>query len=489
MSLKEINFSCRLPLLVLFISAAIWLLICSTLTLIASLKFHSPTFLADISSLTYGRVRPAASNAMLYGFCLQAGFGVALWLLAHLGRTPLAGRGLATLGAALWNLGVTIGVAGVLGGDSTGFDTLEMPRYAVVIMFLGYLVLGLWGVTTFHRRAQHTLFVSQWFVFTALFWFPWIYTTAEMLLVARPVRGVAQAVIMWWYADNLLVVWLGLVGLATVFYLVPKLLKVELHSHYLALLTYWMLILFGSWGGVPGGAPVPAWLPALSAAATVLMIIPLIAVTANIYATTQQIVPKTPYLPGMAPYFPALDARRLIVSNSIRFLLFGVFSFFIAGVMRITSVLAEPKPMLRFTWFDFAQNQLQIYGFFAMIMFGAIYFILPQLTDTEFPRPKLIRAHFWVAALGIGLLVVPLAIGGIIQGFQLMNPTIAPLAVTANTLHFLRVSTLGDLLILAGHVIFLVNLAGWASGFYRARATAAYAVLTTDLFNPAEARP
>ena len=62
----------------------------------------------------------------------------------------------------------------------------------------------------------------------------------------------AQAVIAWWYSDNLLVVWLGLVGLAAVFYFVPKLTRRELHSRYLALLTFWMLILFGSWGGIPG---------------------------------------------------------------------------------------------------------------------------------------------------------------------------------------------------------------------------------------------
>src|SRR5438034_7058519 len=82
----EIDASCRLPLLVLFVSAAVWLVIGSAFALVASIKFHSPDFLADCSYLTYGRVRPASTNAMLYGFCLQAGLSVVLWMVARLGR-------------------------------------------------------------------------------------------------------------------------------------------------------------------------------------------------------------------------------------------------------------------------------------------------------------------------------------------------------------------------------------------------------------------
>src|SRR6516225_4347609 len=76
----DIAFSCRLPLLFLFISAAIWLVIASAFGLLASLKFHSPQLLADCPWLTYGRVWPAFINAVLYGFCLQAGLAVTLWV-------------------------------------------------------------------------------------------------------------------------------------------------------------------------------------------------------------------------------------------------------------------------------------------------------------------------------------------------------------------------------------------------------------------------
>src|ERR1051326_8752832 len=212
---SEIDFSCRVPLLVMFVSAAIWLIIASVLGLIASIKFHSPGFLANLAPLTYGRVRPAATDSMLYGFGLQAGLGVALWLLARLGRTTLAQRYFVTIGASLWNLGVTLGVLAVLNGDSSGFENLEMPLYAVLLVFIVYVLIGICGLITLHERRERPLFVSQWFVLTALFWFPWIYSTANLLLLHYPVRGVTQAVIAWWYAQNLAWVWLALVGLAS----------------------------------------------------------------------------------------------------------------------------------------------------------------------------------------------------------------------------------------------------------------------------------
>src|SRR5215469_12793643 len=80
-TLAELNFSCRLPLLVLFISGAIWLVIGSIFSLIGSIKFHAPGFMGNQAWLSYGRVHPAYTNSVLYGFCLQAGFGVLLWLL------------------------------------------------------------------------------------------------------------------------------------------------------------------------------------------------------------------------------------------------------------------------------------------------------------------------------------------------------------------------------------------------------------------------
>jgi cytochrome c oxidase cbb3-type subunit 1 len=467
----EIDSSCRLPLVALFLSAAVWLLIASTLGLIASIKFHAPGFLADCAWLTYGRVRPAGANAMLYGFCMQAGLGVAVWMLARLGHTTLAVPWMVLVGALCWNLGVAAGLLGILTGGSTGFENLEMPAYAASLVFLGYLVMVFWGMLTFHQRRERQLYVSQWFLFAALFWFPWIYSTANLLLLpGSQVRGMAQAVIAWWYSGNLLVVWLGLVGLAAVFYFVPKLTSRELHSRYLALLTFWLLILFGSWDGIPASAPVPAWMPVLSAVATVLGVIPVVAVALNVRGTLEG------------------KCSKLMAHPPLRFIGFGVIAFMVAGLASAATAFAAINQVTRFTWFTAACGLLNSYGFFAMVMFGAIYYIVPQLTGTGFPSAKLVRAHFWTAATGVLLFVVPLAVGGIAQGLKLQHADIPFTDIARGTLPFLRVSTLGDLLMALGHLMFLANLAGLVFRFYRARAVSAWAEATAEI-KTAEAMP
>ncbi|HKI69003.1 MAG TPA: cbb3-type cytochrome c oxidase subunit I, partial [Verrucomicrobiae bacterium] len=242
----ETDASCRWPLFALFLGGAIWLLVASGFGMIASIKFHAPGFLADDGLLTYGRVHPAAFNALVYGFCLPAGFGVGLWLMARLGQVRLLHPFLTFLGAIFWHVGVLVGLAGILEGDATGFPGLDMPRYAAVPMFAGSLLIALCAALTLYERRERTLFPAQWFVFAGLLWFPWIYSSANLVLLFFPARGVVQSSVHWWYLNNLTVVWLSLMGLAATFYFVSKLTDRPLHSRYLALFTFWGFILLGS---------------------------------------------------------------------------------------------------------------------------------------------------------------------------------------------------------------------------------------------------
>jgi cytochrome c oxidase cbb3-type subunit I len=442
-SAAEIDCSCCIPLLALFGGAALWLVIGAVLALLASIKFHAPDFLANCACLTYGRMQPAADDALLYGFCLPAGLGVALWLLARLGGTPLRGAIVPIVAANLWHLGVTVGLVAILIGDSTGFSWLEFPRGGSVPIFFAYLLLALWGIMIFAGRRERTLYPSQWFLVAALFWFPWIYSSANLFLLTSPVRGVAQAVIGWWFADNLLVVWTGLVGLGVAFYFLPKITARPLQSHYLALFAFWTFILFATWCGIPPGAPVPAWMPTLSAVAAAWLLVPLLAVFLAVWQTVRGSVKSS----WNNPTFCFIGS--------------GIDAFLLSGLMLMAMACPEINRLTNFTWFGPAETQLRLYGFFAMTMFGAVYYILPRAVGLEFPFPKLARAHFWLSLAGIALLVVPLAIGGIVQGWKLQHPdTIAFADTTKAMLPFLRVSTLGLLAMLLGNLLFFANVMG-----------------------------
>ena len=467
----ESDASCRAPVLVLFVSAALWLALGSVFSLIASIKFHAPAFLAGSDWLTYGRVLPAGTNALLYGFALPAGLGVALWLLARLGRTTLAWPGLVIVAALFWDFGVATGLLGILGGDTTGFAWVEMPRYAWPLLFTAYLGIGVSALLTFYRRRASDLYVSQWFLLAALFWFPWIYSTANVLLTCVPVRGVVQAAVAWWFANNLGTVCLGFFGLAAIFYFLPKLTGRPLHSLYLAMFAFWTLALFGSWIGVAPGSPLPAWMPAVSTAGAVLCLIPLLAVAVNCGHTL------------------AGETLRWKSDTSFAFILFGAAAWAVAGLLAAVTAIPEVSAITHFTWLERAQSQLFVFGFFAMTMFGAIYHIVPRLVPGGALCPKMMRLHFWCAALGTIALVIPLAVGGVVQGFALNQPDTAFTDTMKLTLPYLRVSTLGDLLMVVGNVTLVVNFGYLLGNCCRASCVPAWKAVTTRPPQPAGATP
>src|SRR2546425_8202214 len=125
-----IDASTRVPVLMFYTSAIVWLLIGTFLAGFTSFKLHAPDLFSGISFLTWGRVRPAHMNVMVYGWASMAGMGSAIWLMARLCRTTLRHPLLLVTGAAFWNLGVLLGVGGILAGDSTGYEWLEFSRYA-----------------------------------------------------------------------------------------------------------------------------------------------------------------------------------------------------------------------------------------------------------------------------------------------------------------------------------------------------------------------
>ncbi len=240
-------------------------------------------------------------------------------------------------------------------------------------------------------------------------------------------------------------------------------------------------MLLGSWGGIPNSASVPAWLPTISSVATILMIIPAIAIGLNIYATTRLVFPK-PFFPEPSP---AEEGRSEEAPMVLNFLSVGLIAFLAFSALNANAAIGE-RPLFflfaadvtDFTWFIPAKNFLNTYGFFAMAMFGAVYYIVPVLFPDEKLCPKLVRIHFFFAVGGIIFTFLPLAIGGLVQGFRLQNATVDFPHILKGTLPFLRAATLGDLLLLGGHAVFVLNVSGLVIRSYRARALRAYAAAT-----------
>jgi cytochrome c oxidase cbb3-type subunit I len=440
-SAREIDLSCRPPLMLFFGSGLVWLFIGTVLALIASIKLHRPGFLGNVPWLTYGRVEPAAANAIVYGFAVPCALGALLWIMCRLGNVRLLFQATLCVAGMIWNLALTAGFLGILAGASTGYEWFELPKFATAIMFVAYLMIGVCAVVNFHFRRQRVLYPSQWYFLGALFWFAWIYSAANLLLLVVPVRGVFQNVVNAWYVTNLTDLWFTSVALAIIFYFLPKLIDRPLYSSLLAAFGFWTLAFLVQWTGLTRliSGPVPAWMVSVGIAANGLMLVPLIAVAINWYLTA------------------AGRVRVLRQSDTGRFIWFAAISYIVAAAAQILLGLRETSEVTHFTYAEVARTQLLLHGFVAMALFGAIYYIVPRVTEIQWPAPGTVRRHFTCYAVGATLVFVGLGGGGVLQGFRMNQSTVDFVSVIRKTIPFMGISTLGILLLLIGEFFLLKN--------------------------------
>jgi len=328
-----IDASTRVPVLMFYTSAIAWLIVGTVLAMVVSFKLHSPDLLGGISFLTWGRLRPAHMNVMVYGWASMAGMGTAVWLMARLCRATLRFPLLLAAGAAFWNLGVLIGVGAILLGDSTGFQWLEFPRYVSVILFVAYTLMASWAVLMFRYRRGDQIYITQWYLLGAFLWFPWLYAAGQLMLFVVPVQGVLQSAVTWWYANNLLFLWFGAIALGTAYYMIPKVIGRPVYSYHLATIGFWTYALFSSWTGMTRlvDGPFPAWMITASIAATILTMIPVATVGLNHHLTMQG-------------YFPLLR-----YSPTLRFTVFGAMSYTVFSVIGVLISLRSVASYVNFT--------------------------------------------------------------------------------------------------------------------------------------------
>ncbi len=441
-----IDASTRGPVLVFFAGSVFWLIAGTILAMLASIKLHTPEFLDQASWLTFGRVRPAHLNTMIYGWASQAGIGVLLWLMARLGNTTLSNGRLLIAAAAIWNLGVVIGTFGILSGESTSIEWLEFPAIAPPLFAAAFALVAVWALMMFRARKRGHIYVSQWYLFGAVFWFPWLYTAANLLLIYNPISGVSQAAVYWWFAHNFLGLWLTPIGLGAAYYLIPKVLGRPIYSYYLSMLGFWSLALFYNWAGVHHliGGPLPAWLITVSIVGSVMMLIPVITVAINHHMT-------------MVGNFSALR-----YSPTLRFVVFGAMCYTAVSVQGSLQSLRTINEVTHFTHYTVAHAHLGVYGFFTMIMFGSMYYIVPRLTGWEWNSAWLIRIHFWTTAVGMAIYFLALTWGGWWQGIALNDPDIPFLEIVQYTLPYLQYRSWAGGLMAIGHIaftsLFVMNL-------------------------------
>jgi cytochrome c oxidase cbb3-type subunit 1 len=417
-----IDQSARGPVLTFFSTGIFWLLVAVVLGYMTSKKLHVPGYIPGPEFLyhwlgvhkyiaafwepfTYGRLLPAYNIALIYGWCSLVGMGVATWLIGRLTRVAMQAPGILQFGAWFWNVGVAAGVVTVLCGYNSGLEYFEMHRAARACMFIGYLLIGIWGLILFRYKRTPAPYITVSYLVAAWFLFPWFFGTTDAL-THMAMNGVMKNVVNAWYQGALFNLWLGCLGLGAAYYFIPKIIDRPIYSYNLAKIGFWSWIFLGGLTAMTklSGGPVPAYLITISVAASILLIVPIATVMTNFARTMHGQTGKMAYSP------------------TLRFVYVGTVFFAIAASLQVISALRSVSSYLLLTTFAQGQMHAMVIGFFSMVMFGSIYYITPRLVGCEWLSRTFIRIHFLGTAYGGGIIIALLLIGGIETGFTLNSP-------------------------------------------------------------------
>jgi cytochrome c oxidase cbb3-type subunit 1 len=378
-------------------------------------------------------------NTVVFGFVSLAGAGMVIWLTGRLCRTHIRWTGLLYVSVIIWNLGLLLGTALVLAGYSEGMEWLEFPLIAVVPVALGFVLFAASILKTFANRSVEHIYISLWYILASLVWFPILYVIGN----GRFYQGVSQAAMNWWFAHNLLTVWVTPLGLAGAYYFIPKVIGRPIYSYYLGLLGFWSFALFYNWNGLHHlvGGPVPTWAVSISIVASLLMFIPVITVAVNHHMTA----------------FGNLKLVRY--SPTLRFVVFGAMSYTVVSLQGSLEATRTMQEIVHFTHYTVGHAHLGVYSFASMILFGAMYYILPRIAKWEWPYPALIKVHFWLTAVGVLLYFVAMEVGGWLQGMAMVNGAVPFIDSVIVTRPWLWGRSIGGVMMTIGNILFAYHFA------------------------------
>ena len=428
------------PVSVLIGSAVLWLVLGSTFGLIASLKLHLPDWLDTQPWLTFGRVRTLHLTLVIYGWLSLAGIAIATWVTPRIFHAPLRWPRLVIAGAALWNGGVAAGAVAIAAGWTDGQEWLEIPWQIDGLLAVGGALCAIPLIRTALTRNVDHIYVSGWYFLAALSWFPALFVIANF---PGLFTGAEQATVNWWFAHNVLGLWLTPLGLGGAYYFIPKIIGKPIYSYALSLLGFWALALFYSQVGIHHliGGPVPTWVVTLSIVQSMMMLVPVVAVAINQHVVV------------------ARNLWAFRASFPLRFISLGAVMYTLASVEGSLEALRSINTVTHFTQFTIGHAHLGAYGFTSFVFFGCIYYMLPRITGRRWPFPRLIAAHFWLVVGGFVLYFVALSIGGWLEGEAMLDAT-QPFSASVILLRpFLEGRSVGGALMTLGHLLFALNVA------------------------------
>lgn len=389
-----------------FINATIfWGLIGMSVGLLLAFLFLFPNLTDGIPWLSFGRLRPLHTNAVIFAFVGNAIFAGVYYSSQRLLKARMWSNFLSNLNFWGWQA-IIVGAAITLPlGYTTSKEYAELEWPFDIAIAVIWVAFGINLIMTMVKRRQRHLYVALWFYLGT-----WV-TVAVLHIVnsmAIPVTvlksysmyaGVQDALVQWWYGHNAVAFFLTTPFLGLMYYFVPKAANRPVYSYRLSIVHFWSLIFIYIWAGPHHllYTALPEWAQNLGVAFSVMLLAPSWGGMIN----------------GLLTLRGAWDKVR--VDPVLKFFVVAITGYGMATFEGPMLSLKNVNAIAHFSDWIIAHVHVGALAWNGFLTFGMIYWLVPRLFKTKLYSIKLANAHFWIGTLGIIMYALPMYVAGFMQ--------------------------------------------------------------------------
>jgi cytochrome c oxidase cbb3-type subunit 1 len=408
----------------------------------------------------FGRVRPVHVSVVTLLWLLSADVGLIFYFVPRLCGVPLWSVPLAKVAIVLWWISLIFGNFSYPLGTNWGWEFAEMPMWVSwipvkVLFFVSWSLMVFNLIATVANRKYEKLYVSLWYTLGTLIWTTITVYVGWFHLDFLP-GGISKVNANFFYLHNLVGLIFTPMGLATAYYFLPKLANVPIYSHKLSMIGFWTIAFSYAWIGAHHliHGPISQWLQTTAIVFSIWLFIPVWTVVTNIFGT----------LKG--------NWHKYLESPAIRFILMGNVFYLLTCIQGPLMALRNINEITSKTDWVIGHSHISLYGTFTFFAFGGIYYVIPVLARRPFWSKSLSEWHFSLNLLGSLFFILPLWLGGFLQGLDWANwangRTYAEYLQNIGSMPFIEtvarmkpwwlLRTLGGTIVVVANILFAVNV-------------------------------
>jgi len=426
-----------------------------TVGLLAALQMVYPIFNFETYFLTFGRIRPLHTNAVIFAFVGNGIFMGVYYSLQRLLKTRMFSDALSWIHFWGWQLIILSAAITLPLGFTTGKEYAELEWPIDIAIALVWIVFGINMFGTILKRRERHLYVAIWFYIATWCTVTVLHVVNSMELPVGFLKsysvyaGVQDALVQWWYGHNAVAFFLTTPYLGIMYYFIPKIVNRPVYSYKLSIIHFWALIFIYIWAGPHHllYTALPDWAQSLGSVFSIMLIAPSWGGMIN----------------GLLTLRGAWDKVRN--EPELKFLVVAITAYGMATFEGPMLSIKSVNAISHYTDWTIAHVHVGALGWNGFLTFGVLYWLIPKMWKTEIFSKRLANAHFWIGTLGIIFYAIPLYWAGFTQSLMWKDFTAEGflkypnfLETVTQILPMYKMRAIGGTLYLAGVIIMVYNL-------------------------------